>query len=304
MRTMPPCHFGDPESCPARGTMGHVPRRALLATIALLALVLAGCGVKSEPTGAVDPYPTQAVDAAGQTVSVTSAPTRIVSADPGATAILRDLGLGSTLVEATASTVGTAAADPTTGLVVVPLATDDAALQQLLAATNAPIFRYGAEPLSEAPTVVTQLGISVGQGPKAATIARSMASGFDALAQRLASETPVPTLIEGAGFVGYGPTSPAGLDVAAAGGRNVLEVDQPLDITQLPTLGISAWVSLQPGGSTLASLQKFPELATVPALRENRVISVPKAGYPIDAALPGALQALADDLHGAPVVTG
>ena len=301
---MPPCHFGDPESCPAPSTMGHVPRRALLVAIALMALVLAGCGVKGEPTGTVDPYPTRAIDAAGQTVSVTSSPTRIVSADPGAAAILRDLGLGSTLVEATATTVGTAAADPTTSLVVIPLATDDAALQQLQAATNAPIFRYGAEPLSTAPTVVTQLGISVGQGPKAATIARSMASGFDALDQRLASETPVLTLIEGAGFVGYGPGSPVGLAVAAAGGKNVLEYDQPLDITLLPALEISAWVSLQPGGSTLASLQKFPELATVPAITENRVIPVPKAGYPIDAALPGALQALADDLHGAAVASG
>jgi ABC-type Fe3+-hydroxamate transport system substrate-binding protein len=284
--------------------MGHVPRWALLAAIALMALVLTGCGVKGEPTGAVDPFPTHAIDAAGQTVAVTSAPTRIVSADPGATAILRDLGLGSTLVEATAATVSPAAADPTTSLVVIPLATDDAALQQLQAATNAPIFRYGADPLTAAPTVVTQLGISVGQGPKAATIARSMASGFGALAQRLASETPVLTLIEGAGFVGYGPTSPVGLAVSTAGGKNVLEFDQPLDIELLPTLGINAWVSLQPGGSTLASLQKFPELATVPAITENRVIPVPKAGYPIDAALPGALQALADDLHGAPVATG
>ena len=301
---MPPCDFGDPESCPAPGTMGHVPRRALYAAIAVMALLLAGCGVKGEPTGAVAPFPTQAIDAAGQTVTLQSSPTRIVSADPGATAILRDLGLGTLVVEAKESTVGLEASDPTTSLVVVPLAMDDAALQQLLAATHAPIFHYGADPLTAAPTTVTQLGIAVGEGAKAATIARSMTSGLDALAQRLAAETPVPTLIEGAGFIGYGPASAVGLDVAAAGGKNVLEADQPLDIAQLPTLGITAWVSLQPGGSTLASLQKFPELAPVPAIKDSRVISVPKAGYPIDAALPGALQALADDLHAAPIATG
>ena len=61
---------------------------------------------------------------------------------------------------------------------------------------------------------------------------------------------------------------------------------------------------MRDGGSTLASLQSFPELAKVPALQENRVVPVPQAGYPIDAALPGALQALADDLHAAPVTTG
>lgn len=281
-----------------------MPRRALYAAIAVMALLVAGCGVKGEPTGAVDPYPTHAIDAAGQPVTLASAPTRIVSADPGATAILRDLGLGPTVVEARDATVGTAAADPTTGLVVVPLSMDDAALQQLRTATHAPIFRYGADPLASAPTTVMQLGIAVGQGPKASTIARSMTSGLDALAQRLASETPVPTLIEGAGFTGFGPASPVGLDVAAAGGRNVLTADQPLDIAALPGLGITAWVALQPGGSTLASLQKFPELAAVPAIRDSRVIPVPKAGYAIDAALPSALQALADDLHAAPVATG
>lgn len=281
-----------------------MPRRALYTAIAVMALLLAGCGVKGEPTGVVDPYPTQAVDAAGQTVTLKSAPTRIVSADPGATSILRDLGLGAMIVDAGPNTVSTAAADPTTSLVVIPLGTDDAALQQLQAATHAPIFRYGADPLSSAPTIVMQLGIAVGEGPKASSIARSMTSGLAALTERLASETPVPTLIEGAGFTGFGPTSPVGLDVAAAGGTNVLTADQPLDIASLPSLGIDAWVSLQPGGSTFATLQKTPELAAVPAIKDNRVIPVPKAGYPIDAALPGALQALADDIHAAPVATG
>jgi ABC-type Fe3+-hydroxamate transport system substrate-binding protein len=284
--------------------MRHVPRRALYAAIAVMALLLAGCGIKGEPTGALDPYPTQAIDAAGQTVALQSAPTRIVSADPGATAILRQLGLGSVLVEAGPATVGTAAADPTTSLVVVPLATDAAALQQLHAATHAPIFRYGADPLASAPTVVMQLGLAVGQGTTASAIAESMTTGFNALTKQLAAASPVPTLIEGAGFTGYGPSSPAGLDVAAAGGQNVIQADQPLDIAGLPALGIAAWVSLQPGGSTLASLQKTPELAAVPAIKEHRVISVPKAGFPIDAKLPAALQRLAYDLHSAPVSTG
>jgi hypothetical protein len=31
---------------------------------------------------------------------------------------------------------------------------------------------------------------------------------------------------------------------------------------------------------------------------------MPRGGFPIDAALPGALQALADDLHAAPLTAG
>ena len=301
---MPASHFGEPESCPAPGSMGSVPRRAVLAAICVMALILAGCGVKGEPTGAVDPYPTHAVDGAGQPVSIASAPTRIVSADPGASAILRDLGLGTATVEAKPTTVGTLAADPTTALVVVPLSMDAAALDQLRSATGAPIFRYGADPLTDAPTLVTQLGVAVGQGPKGAAIAQSMARGLTALASRLDGEPAVRTLIEGPGFTGHGPSSPVGLDVAAAGGENVLNADQPLDIAALPGLDIAAWVSLQPGGSTMASLQKLRELSTVPAIRDSRVLTIPQAGYPIDAALPTALQALADDLRAAPLATG
>jgi ABC-type Fe3+-hydroxamate transport system substrate-binding protein len=295
--------------------MGRVPRRALLAAIVLMALVLAGCGIKDEPTGAVDPFPTSAIDAAGEAVAVTAEPVRIVSADPGATAILRDLGLGDVTTEATTSTVAAAAADPLTALVVVPLSLDAAALQQLRASTGAPVFRYGADPLAEAPAIVTQLGVSVGRGPpaapnaqaltpRAATIAKAMTSGLDALAERLAGEPRVRTLIEGAGFIGYGPGSSAGMDVAAAGGENVLAMDQPIDIAALPGLQIDAWVSLQPGGSSLTSLQRFPELTDVPAVAESRIISMPRGGFPIDAALPGALQALADDLHAAPLTAG
>jgi ABC-type Fe3+-hydroxamate transport system substrate-binding protein len=284
--------------------MGRVPRRALLAAIVLMALVLAGCGIKDEPTGAVDPFPTSAIDAAGEAVAVTAEPVRIVSADPGATAILRDLGLGDVTTEATTSTVAAAAADPLTALVVVPLSLDAAALQQLRASTGAPVFRYGADPLAEAPAIVTLLGVSVGRGPQAATIAKAMTSGLDALAERLAGEPRVRTLIEGAGFIGYGPGSSAGMDVAAAGGENVLAMDQPIDIAALPGLQIDAWVSLQPGGSSLTSLQRFPELTDVPAVAESRIISMPRGGFPIDAALPGALQALADDLHAAPLTAG
>ena len=114
--------------------------------------------MKGEPTGAVNAFPTRAVDASGAAVVVASAPTRIVSADAGATAILRDLGLGDITDEATPATVGGKAVGAS--LVVVPLALDQPALDQLRAAApDVPVFRYGADPLTDAPTTVAQLGI-------------------------------------------------------------------------------------------------------------------------------------------------
>lgn len=282
-----------------------MPRRALLAVLALLALALAGCGVKGEPTGAVESFPARAVDASGTSVVVERAPTRIVSADPGATAILRDVGLGDAVTEATAATLGQAAAEPGTGLVIVPLALDAAALAQLRnAAPDVPVFRYGADPLEEAPVTVAQLGLAVGRGPEAAAIAERLAAGLAAVREGLVGKPTVRTLVEGAGFAGFGPTSPAGVDVAAAGGENVLTADQLLDPAAIVGLGVDAWISLDPGGSTLTELRRLPELAAVPAIRDGRVLTLPRDGYPIDAALPQALQALADDLRAAPVASG
>ena len=282
--------------------MRHVRRLGLLAGTALVAIALAGCGVKSEPTGTGTAFPSHAVDAAGQTVTLAAPPLRIVSFDAGATAILNDLGLSAETVTATAASLAREAADPGTALVIVPATLEPALLQTLT--TTAPIYHYGADPLTSAPTTITQLGLAVGKGPEAALIAKTVAAGLATLAAQLATEQPVRVLLEGRGFTAYGPSTPAGLAVATAGGTNVVTVDQPLNLTDVVGLDVAAWVSLQPGGSTLASLQTYPELAAVPAVKDGRIVPLPMAGFAIDAALPGALQALADDLHSAPVAAG
>lgn len=284
--------------------MRGVRRLGLLAGTALVALALGGCGVKSEPTGAGGAFPSHAVDAAGQTVTLASPPLRIVSLDAGATAILRDLGLNAEAVTVTSANLVDEAANPSTALVIVPTTLEPALLQALTTSATAPVFRYGAVPLTDAPTTITQLGLVVGKGPEAAVIAKAVAAELATLAAQLATEPPVRVLIEGRGFTAYGPSTPAGLAVAAAGGTNVVTVDQPLNLTDVVALNVAAWVSLQPGGSTLTSLLAYPEFAGVPAVRDGRIVPLPKEGFAIDAALPGALKALADDLHSAPVSTG
>ncbi|MCX6412022.1 MAG: hypothetical protein NTZ81_06700, partial [Actinobacteria bacterium] len=106
-------------------------RLGLLAGTALVAIALAGCGVKSEPTGTGTAFPSHAVDAAGQTVTLASPPLRIVSFDAGATAILQDLGLSAETVTATAASLAREAADPSTALVIVPASLAPALLQSL-----------------------------------------------------------------------------------------------------------------------------------------------------------------------------
>ena len=140
--------------------MGDVRRLGSIVVLSVLALVLAGCGLKPEPTGVDAAFPAQAVDAAGTRINLTAAPDRIVSLDPGASAVLRAIGLEAVLVEAAPSDAANLAANPATDLVVVPLALGADAAARIDAGTEAPLYRYGAAPLDTAPTAITQLGLA------------------------------------------------------------------------------------------------------------------------------------------------
>ena len=279
-------------------------RALLVAALAALAGLLAGCGAKAEPTGAIAAFPAHAVDAAGAAVVVPAEPTRIVSLDAGATHVLRDLGLGNAIVETDPAHAIAVIGETPPSLVVAPGHLDAGELDRLRSATTAPLFLYGADPIEDAPQVVAQLGLAVGRGPEAAALAQRIDDGLAAVRRSVAGKPRVRTLVEGAGFTAYGPTSPAGIDVAAAGGENVVSADQPLDLTGIPGLDVAAWVALDPGGSTLVRLRTYRELAQVPAVRDGRVLQVPRDGFPVDATLPGRLRQLADDLHAPPVTTG
>jgi ABC-type Fe3+-hydroxamate transport system substrate-binding protein len=280
--------------------MGGVRRLGPPAVLLALALVLAGCGLKAEPTGADAAFPSSAVDAAGARVSLPAPPDRVVSLDAGASAVLRGIGLEAAVVDATPADVDALAADAATDLVVVPLALPDAAAARIAAATGAPVYRYGAAPLETAPTAITQLGLAVGRGPEAAAVARSVADGLAALAERIAAEAPVRTLVQGPGVVAYGPQTPLGQAVALAGGENVFTADAAWSPDDVVALDVAAWVSADPGGSSYAALAGIDELAAIPAIRDGRVITAPRDGYPVDAALPRALEDLADRLRAQP----
>ena len=282
---------------PARRYDCGVRRLGPPAALLALALVLVGCGLKAEPTGDAAAFPSVAVDAAGAPVTLSGPPDRIVSLDPGASAILRGIGLEAAVIDASPADASRLAADPATDLVVVPLAMPAATAERLATAGVAPVYRYGAAPIETAPSAITQLGLAVGRGPEAAAIARSVADGLAALALRVGGEEPVRTLIQGPGVTAYGPQTPIGQAVALAGGENVFAADAAWSPDVAATLDIAAWVSAEPGGSTLAALAGIDELAAVPAIRDGRVVAVPRDGYPIDAALPRALEDLASRLR-------
>jgi ABC-type Fe3+-hydroxamate transport system substrate-binding protein len=82
----------------------------LLAASLVLAAGAAGCGLKSEPTGAQPGYPLSVVDGAGRTVTLDAPPRRIVSLDAGLTESLFALGAGPLVVGRSGSELYPAAA--------------------------------------------------------------------------------------------------------------------------------------------------------------------------------------------------
>lgn len=276
-----------------RGYHASVPSLRVLAALAAAVALLTGCGVKAEPIAEAPAFPLVTRDAVDVELRLEQAPARIVTSDSGAANVLRDLGVGDRLIEVEPADLERTIDRERPDLVVVPLAATAPSGDGL-----PPIFRYGAVDIDTAPLAISRLGLAVGRGPQAATLAERVADGLAALRARVADQQPVPTLIEGSEFSGLGPETPLGQAVAYVGGDNPLDVSQPLDLLAVADAAPAAWVEAQPGGTPLAALQTIPELRTVPAIVNGRVIPAPAAGYPIDGALPAALDDLARALRG------
>ncbi len=288
--------FGEgrrPPPAPPRGYHALVPSLRVPAALAVAAILLTGCGIKDEPVGAPPAFPLVTRDATDVEIRLDRAPQSIVTSDAGAANVLRELGVGDRVLQVEPADLPRTVTAEEPDLVVIPL--DGPAPTP---PGDAAVFRYGAVEIDAAPLAISRLGLAVGRGPEAAELARRVAEGLTALRTRVDGQDPVPTLIEAGGFEGLGPETPLGLAVAYAGGANPLSVSQPLELIAVADLAPAAWIATEPGGTPLARLRTIPELRTVPAIADGRVIPAPAAGYPVDGALPAALDELARALRG------
>lgn len=268
-----------------------MPRFRLVATLLIAVVVSTACGAKPEPRTSPAAFPAVVKDAVDVEVRLDREPGRIATTDRGAANVLRELGLGDRVVEVEAPDLPRSIDTETPDLIVIPL---DATAPPGVAV---PVFRYGATSIDRAPLAISRLGLAVGRGPEAAVIAQRLGVELDELGLRVEEQDPVPTLVEGEGFVGLGPDTPLGTAVAFAGGANVVDRTRVLDPALIARLQPVAWVAADPGGSPLSALRSFPDLIRVPAVATGRVIPAPAAGFPIDGSLARALDELARALR-------
>lgn len=271
-----------------------------LAAAALLALPLAGCGVRdaakplpAPATGAA--FPVTITDDASRTVTIAAEPKRIVSLAPANTEIVYSLGLIDRLVGVTTwddypaqvkdiAKVGDfttpnleaiAAADPDVILVTGGVQAD---VIGKLEAVGAEVVVVDPQDLDGVYAAIGDVAKITGATAKGKELVASMKADLAEIKTALAGVEPVPAFIE----IGWGPLYTAGagtlLDdlLAQAGGANVVTESGYVgySVEQLVTDQPVVYLGTLSSIGDAASLGKRPGYASIAAIKSGRVFSL------------------------------
>ena len=292
-----------------------------LIPLAALALLCASCGFKHEPTGVLAAYPQSVRDAIGHEVRVNTAPKKIVSLDPGATAAMYALGAEKLLVGRSGSETypkqamhlpvmlkdgkpdlkAIEKAQPDIVLVpasMVPTIGDVDQLQTRLASL---VYVVGGTSAARVENDITELGLITNRATAGRRLAGGIQSAVERIHQAVAGDPPVPVFVDqGFGYT-IDPTGLTGDLLRLAGGRNVASEADPsqrISGTQLASLAPAVYISAGDAGATLAQLKGHKATAQLPAVLDKRVVQLPASVLNEDGPrLPQALARIAKLLH-------
>jgi ABC-type Fe3+-hydroxamate transport system substrate-binding protein len=258
--------------------MGPLPRlprvRPLLLCVLVVALVASGCGFKGEPTGATVPvaYPVTVVDGAGRQVTVAARPGTVVTTDAGAARLLGQVGVTARRLPAGAALRRIAGAGG--GLIVLgpSASTEDAdALSQ---AAHRPVFVMGDAGLVPIEQAVVELGLATGAAARASDVAAGLRARRLAVEHRVRGTRPVRVFVDMG--LGLGPPRGSLLErlVTLAGGRVINAGSGAAGPARIRRLHPDAYVATRASGVTLGSLRHTHATASIPAVRDHRVVVV------------------------------
>ena len=271
-----------------------MPSRALLpvALGALLALVLAACGERSEPLGALAaPYPVT-VQTGETTVTVTSLPKRIVAVDTGSADFVEALGATEQLVGIpSGSSVGVSDAQvivTATGRIQVgPIAelgpdiiiaaddTDPVELDRLKQRLGVPVYVRPSRTVDDVVRAAFDLGELLGVPVKGRQLADDLRKRVDEVGRRLAGVAAAPVFAD----TGFFQTPPAGSlfrDILERGGGQIVPEDTTGGFAASPA-EIAAgspqvYFATTDSRVTLRALQSDDVLGGTPAALDGRLV--------------------------------
>jgi iron complex transport system substrate-binding protein len=265
----------------------------LATTILVLALastMLAGCGLKSEPTGGAQPYPVIVTDGAGRTVTLHSQPSRIVSLDPGLTEWLFAIGAGPRVVgrsggERYPATALTAPIVVTHGspdlstieslrpqLVLVPTGYSSQAVAQLARTLRASVYVAGSSSLQGIEHDLLSLGAVTGSADAARTVAERMQAQVARLSTLVSTLPRVRVFVDRGAFFTIAPSGLTADLIRLAGGTNAAPdatgaAHYPLRL--LRTAAPQAYLVVRGVGTSLRALRASPATRGLPAVRSG-----------------------------------
>lgn len=279
----------------ASSTLRDVLRPAVLAI--LVAVVVAGCGFKHEPTGALAPtFPITIHDAAGRAITLEHRPSTILVLDPAGARILKKLGAPATLTPPDAPVSQLRAQHP--DLLIVPADTTTAEADSLARRVGAPTYVLAGFQLRAIEQGAAQLGLATGHAVAGRNLALALRARRQELARRIASAKPQSVFVDlGYGYSIASDTLLATL-IRVAGGRLVgASPPQPVAPKRLAALNPDVYAVERSSRITLDVLRKRKGSKNLPAIRSGRLLIVDDRLVQPDQDAYRALEEIARFLH-------
>ena len=266
--------------------------------LAAVALALAACGERAEPTGAVPPsYPVTVQGAADTPLVVRSRPQRIVTLDPGSAKLLLALGAGDRLVgvPAGAEAVSADAKDVVSpdgaididavaalrpDLIVATPASDPVELTQAQRASGAAVYLQPSRTVEDVIRATYELGFVIGEPVRARLLATRIRNDVARVQERIRNQPVVRTFVDTGLFVTLDSSTIFGDLLRRAKGDNVAPDDSsagPITPAQLRAADPQVYLVTSDSRLTLADLRRKPETKDLRAIKQGRFAVLPLA---------------------------
>ena len=265
--------------------------------IVLVAVVLAGCGTRSEPTGELAPSYPVTVDGAGDApTTLESEPKRIVALDAGSAELITAIGAGGRLVGAPAGVRVEGGKQPAvviedTGhvdidkivqlkpdLIVATPDTDSVDLAQTVRRTQAPVYLQPSRSIAAVEQAAIELGFLVGEPAKGRQLAGTLQKQKAEIEQRLGDAGIETVFVDRGFFITVPDQSLLGSLIRDARGKNIAREYEglgPYPLARLRRANPDVYLATSDSGVTLRDLRRDPRTKDLKAVKSGRVVILP-----------------------------
>jgi ABC-type Fe3+-hydroxamate transport system substrate-binding protein len=241
-----------------------------------LALSLAACGERSEPTDtSVRIYPVTVTGASGDTTVVQAPPQRILALGSEMAATLRALGAGGRTI--TSERLPTGGVPENVDLVTAWASSEQAdALAR--APDSGPVYVAADGSIEELEQSLGELGLLVARPITAREMVEDIDGSVREVTEQLGTEQPVTVFLDTGFFTTVSTQSLQGDHLAKGGGDNVAGAAPeagPFDLRHLRQLDPRWYLATSDSGTTLKRLRRNPATRDLSAVRAGRFAVVP-----------------------------